>query len=366
VQLVTFESVPERDLSDGERSSHTFADASLGFEGLGFGRPGLHRLGALLPPGPCAGDVVDLNRALAVKLAFEDVGAPEVEADSLLPADMLSFLQRGAQALASARQALTWTLDVLSRYDGPDLVRADVVIPRRAVKLNAPILRPGKLVGVARNYASHAAERRQAERSSELSPELSPELSKEPVLFLKAPTSVIGPTDDIVIPRASQQVDFEGELAVVIGSAAHRIESPDALSYVAGYTVANDVTARDFQNVRGQHFIGKSCDTFAPMGPALVTQDEIPDPQTLSIQTRVSGTPRQSAATGEMIFSIAEIIAFASRLMTLEPGDVILTGTPAGVGAASDPPVWLEDGDIVDIEIEGLGRLRNFVREEAE
>jgi acylpyruvate hydrolase len=352
LQLVTFETVHSRDLSEVDEPSHTFADASLGFEGLGFVRPGQHRLGALLPPGPHAGDVIDLNRALAVKLAFEDVGAPEVEADSLLPANMLDFLESGPEALEFAASALEWALDILSRYDGPDLIRADVVLPRRSVRLNAPVPRPGKLIGVARNYASHAAERGQQEPP------------KEPVLFIKASTAVIGPADDILLPRASRQVDFEAELAVVIGRRARRVESSEAAGFVAGYAAANDVTARDFQDARGQRFIGKSCDTFAPLGPALVTTDEIPDPQVLAIQTSVNGEVRQSGSTAEMVFPVSEIIAFVSSLMTLEPGDVILTGTPAGVGAASEPPSWLSDGDVVDIEIEGVGRLRNFVREE--
>jgi 2-keto-4-pentenoate hydratase/2-oxohepta-3-ene-1,7-dioic acid hydratase in catechol pathway len=264
----------------------------------------------------------------------------------------MEFLRHGAEANTLARDSLAFALDALARYDGPDLVRAGVVIPRRAIRLNAPIPRPGKVIGVARNYAAHAAEQGQAEPP------------KEPVLFIKATTTVIGPEDDIVLPRASSQVDYEGELGVVIGSLARNVESSEALSHVAGYLPANDVTARDFQNVRGQRFLGKSCDTFAPMGPALVTTDEIEDPQALSIRTTVSGEVRQSASTREMIFPIDELIAFASRLMTLEPGDVILTGTPSGVGAAADPPRWLEDGDVVEVEIEGLGRLKSFVRSE--
>ena len=138
----------------------------------------------------------------------------------------------------------------------------------------------------------------------------------------------------------------------------------EALEYVGGYTAANDVTARDFQNVRGQHFIGKSCDGFAPLGPVLVTPDEISDPQSLGLRTVVSGHLRQEAQTKEMIFSVAEIISFASRLMTLEPGDVLLTGTPSGVGAAASPPRWLADGDVVDVEVQHVGRLRNYVRSE--
>jgi acylpyruvate hydrolase len=351
MQLVTFEGRGEQSREEAG-GNHTLADEVLGFEGLDFGWPGVHRLGALVPDGEKAGDIVDLNRALAVKLAFEDVGAPEVEADSLLPANLLDFLRHGEEAHALARDALAFTLDALGRYDGPDLVRAGVVFPRRAVILNAPIPRPGKVIGVARNYAAHAAEQGQAEPP------------KEPVLFIKATSSVIGPEDDIVIPPSSSQVDYEGELAVIIGAPARNVEAPAALSYVAGYLPANDVTARDFQNVRGQRFLGKSCDTFAPMGPALVTTDEVPDPQALAIRTSVSGEVRQSAPTSEMIFPVDELIAFASRLMTLEPGDVILTGTPAGVGAAADPPRWLSDGDIVEVEIEGVGRLKSFVRSE--
>ena len=191
------------------------------------------------------------------------------------------------------------------------------------MSLRAPIPRPGKVIGVARNYAAHAAEQGQHEPP------------KEPVLFIKAGTTVIGTEEDIMLPRASHQVDYEGELGVVIGQAARNIESPDALAHVAGYLPANDVTARDFQNVRGQRFLGKSCDTFAPMGPALVTADEIDDPQALAIRTTVSGNVCQDASTRDMIFPVDELIAFASRLMTLEPGDVILTGTPSGVGAAA-------------------------------
>jgi len=304
--------------------------------------------------GPHAGDVVDLNRALAVKLAFEDVGAPEVEADSLLPANLLEFLQHGPEARQLARDALAFVRDAIGRYDGPDLHRTSVVRARRQVTLRAPIPRPGKVIGVARNYAAHAAERGQKEPP------------KEPVLFIKATTAVIGPEDEIVIPRASRQVDYEGELGVVIGRRTRNVSSEEALGCVAGYLPANDVTARDFQNVRGQHFLGKSCDTFAPMGPALVTADEIEDPQKLSIRTTVNGEVRQQAPTSEMIFPVAELIAFASRLMTLEPGDVILTGTPSGVAAGSSEPRWLREGDFVEVEIERVGRLRNFVREESE
>jgi 2-keto-4-pentenoate hydratase/2-oxohepta-3-ene-1,7-dioic acid hydratase in catechol pathway len=328
----------------------SFGDAAFGFEALAPVRHGARRLGAILPAGPHAGSIVDLNRALAIRLAGDDVGAPEAEADSLLPSDMLVFLRRGAPALAEARAALEFAADATLRYDAPDLLRAGVIHARRRVKLCAPVPHPGKVVAVARNYLAHARE-----RGAEAAP-------GEPVLFLKASSAVIGPDDEIRLPEASRRVDFEGELAVVIGSVARELTADAALACVAGYTVANDVSARDFQGERGQHFIGKSCDTFLPLGPALVSADEIPDPQDLGLRTIVSGDTMQSARTKEMIFPVAEILVFASRLMTLEPGDVLLTGTPAGVGAGRTPPRWLRDGDVVEIEIERLGRLRNYVR----
>jgi 2-keto-4-pentenoate hydratase/2-oxohepta-3-ene-1,7-dioic acid hydratase in catechol pathway len=344
LQLVTF----ERTRADA-RADHSMRDVALGFEALDETTPGSRRLGAILPAGPAAGAIVDLNRALAVKLASEDAGAPEAEADSLLPSGMLAFLRDGPRALEAARTAFDFASDALLRYDAPDLRRAGVVEDRRAVRLCAPVPRPGKVLGVARNYAAHAAERG-AERP------------EEPVLFLKATSAVIGPEDEIVLPTACREVDYEGELAVVIGARARGLDPSSALACVAGFCVGNDVSARDFQNVRGQRFIGKSCDTFCPLGPALVTRDEIEDPQDLAIRTVVSGETLQSGGTKEMIFSIAEILAFASQLFTLEPGDVVLTGTPAGVGAARKPPRWLRDGDVVEVAVERVGRLRNFVR----
>lgn len=298
--------------------------------------------------------MIDLNGAFAVKLALEDVGAPEAEADSLLPSEPMRFLRHFDDALPVARSAFAFAKEALLRWDGPDLVRAGALRPRREVRLVAPVPSPGKIVAVARNYAAHAAEQGASERP------------EEPVIFLKATSAVIGPEDDIVLPRASREVDYEGELAVVIGRRARRVPAAGALRFVAGYMAANDVSARDFQNRRGQHFLGKSCDTFAPLGPALVTADEVPDPQDLGIETRVSGETLQSARTKEMLFPVAELIAFVTRLMTLEPGDVILTGTPSGVGQARKPPRWLRDGDVVEIAIERVGRLHNYVRHGAD
>ena len=350
MRIVSFERVAHR----GGPSAGGDALGAAGFalEGIGPVVRGARRLGALISAGPDAGAVVDLSRALAVKLALEDAGAPEAEADSLIPRDPIAFLSHGTPALAAARSAIEFVRVALERYDAPDLRAAGIVLPRGSFRLHAPVPRPGKIVGVARNYADHARERGDA---------APPE---EPVLFIKAASAVIGPEDEIVLPRAVQQADYEGELAVVIGQPTQRVHADAAAAAIAGYCVANDVTARDYQGVRGQRFLGKSCDTFAPLGPAIVTADEVSDPQDLGIVTRLSGEVVQSARTKDMHFPVVEIIAFASRLMTLEPGDVILTGTPAGVGAGREPARWLRDGDVVEVEIERVGRLVNYVRAE--
>jgi len=346
MRLVTFESL---------RPAATGLDAPPGrapvdFEHLEYGRPGAFRLGAEIPSGPWAGRIADLNRALALRLDFEDAGAPEAEADAALPADMGLFLAYGARARDAAERILAWVVRCGGRWDAPDLVAAGVVREPGSVRLRAPVPRPGKIVAVARNYRAHAAERGQREAPP------------EPALFLKAPTSVAGPGDEIRPPRVVRQVDYEGELAAVLGAPLRDAEEDEALAAVAGYTVANDLTARDFQHARGQAFIGKSCDGFAPLGPALVTPDELGDPQDLMLRTTVSGELRQEARTKDMIFPVAAVLSFTSRLMTLEPGDVVLTGTPAGVGAGFDPPRWLGDGDVVEVEIERLGRLHNVLR----
>jgi hypothetical protein len=205
MHLVTFEhradsTFPSRE--GHEASPTSMGNAALGFETLDSRRPGVRRLGAILQIGPQEGAIVDLNRALAIKLAYEDAGAPEAEADSLLPPDVLAFLRRLPGSLEAADSALAFAVEALERYDAPDVLRAGVVEPRRSLRLCAPVPRPGKVLAVARNYPAHA---------SELGGGEPPE---EPVLFLKAPSAVVGPEDEIVIPPASSQVDYEGELAV--------------------------------------------------------------------------------------------------------------------------------------------------------
>jgi 2-keto-4-pentenoate hydratase/2-oxohepta-3-ene-1,7-dioic acid hydratase in catechol pathway len=188
---------------------------------------------------------------------------------------------------------------------------------------------------------------------------------ERPLLFTKFTTAMTGPRDDIVwSTELTSEVDFEAELAVIIGKSCRRVTEGDALDYVAGYTAANDVSARDVQLGDGQWVRGKSLDTFCPLGPAFVTSDEIPDPQNLAIRSILNGEIMQDSNTNLMIFSVASVIAFCSQAFTLEPGDIILTGTPHGVGLGRDPKVYMNDGDMIVVEIEGIGRIENRCRPE--
>ncbi len=222
-------------------------------------------------------------------------------------------------------------------------------LPLAEVRLLAPVPRPGKIFGIGLNYRDHA------EESGQPVPE-------EPILFAKFTNSVIGPGAPIVIPAATAEPDYEAELCVVIGRTAHDVDVSAALDHVAGYTCANDVSARDLQLSVSQWTRGKAVDTFLPCGPWLVTTDEIPDPQSLRVSCVLNGRTMQDSTTAQMVFGVAELVSFISRTCTLEPGDLIVTGTPPGVGFARTPPVWLKDGDEVTIEIEGIGALTNPVR----
>jgi 2-keto-4-pentenoate hydratase/2-oxohepta-3-ene-1,7-dioic acid hydratase in catechol pathway len=217
-------------------------------------------------------------------------------------------------------------------------------------ELLAPVPRPGKVVAIGRNYREHVDEEG-ADRPT------------APLIFAKWPSAVIGHGGEIRWdPELATQVDYEAELAVVIGRPARRVAESEALDYVLGYTCLNDVSARDIQFGDGQWVRGKSLDTFCPMGPVLVTSDEIPDPQRLAISCRVGGTILQEATTAQMYFGVAAIVSYCSQSFRLEPGDVIATGTPGGVGIFRNPPVLLGDGDEVSVEIEGIGRLVNICR----
>jgi 2-keto-4-pentenoate hydratase/2-oxohepta-3-ene-1,7-dioic acid hydratase in catechol pathway len=215
------------------------------------------------------------------------------------------------------------------------------------VQLGPPIPDPDKIICMGLNYRSHAKE---AGFSA----------PKVPILFAKYPNALTGPNSPIVLPKMSEEIDYEGELAVVIGRKCKGVTSEEALGYVAGYMAFNDVSSRDLQFRAGQWLSGKTLDTFAPCGPTLVV-DEISDPQTLTVQTRVNGQTLQKGHTKDMIFPVAESLAYISQLMTLQPGDIIATGTPEGVGFKRTPPIFLREGDIVEVEIEKIGTLRNPV-----
>jgi 2-keto-4-pentenoate hydratase/2-oxohepta-3-ene-1,7-dioic acid hydratase in catechol pathway len=220
------------------------------------------------------------------------------------------------------------------------------LVPSEDAYWFAPVPRPGKLVCIGLNYRDHAEESGLA-------------VPKTPVIFSKFSSCVIAPGEPVVIPPSSERVDYEAELAVVIGRRATRVKADRAYDYIFGYTALNDVTARDFQFGDGQWQRGKSCDTFAPMGPSIVTADEIPDPHSLRISLMLNGAVMQDSSTSQLIFRIPELIEFITASTSLEPGDVIATGTPAGVGFARKPPVFLKAGDTVDVTIERIGGLGN-------
>ncbi|MGE5262085.1 MAG: fumarylacetoacetate hydrolase family protein, partial [Acidobacteriota bacterium] len=260
-----------------------------------------------------------------------------VPLDALAP-DMLTLVEHSPHALIDARRIVE---------------AGSARLPLAQVRLLAPIPRPRKnIFAIGRNYAEHAQESAAA-RGEQVTP---------PIFFTKAPTSVSGPFDSILIDAdVSVEVDWEVELAVIVGRRARKITRQEALAYVFGYSVLNDVSARDVQHQTSQFFIGKSIDGYCPMGPWIVTADEIADPQNLALRCRVNGQVKQEGNTRSMLYSIATILEELSRTLTLEPGDIIATGTPAGVGFARKPPEYLKPGDVLESEVEGIGMLRNPV-----
>lgn len=262
---------------------------------------------------------------------YVDVNA----ADPSLPSSV-----RGILALGLDGQKRVW--DALSR--------GSVAYDPAQVKLLPPVPDAQKIVCIGLNYRDHAIESGAA-------------IPDEPVIFSKFPSSLIGDGDPIVLPSVSSQVDYEAELVVVIGKRGRHISRESALDHVGGYTVGHDVSARDWQlNKPGKQWTaGKTFDTFAPIGPAVVAPDEVPDPHALGIRLRLNGRTMQDSNTNQLIFRIDELIAYLSQIFTLEPGDLIFTGTPPGVGMARKPPVFLKPGDVAEIEIDGLGLLKNPV-----
>ena len=255
--------------------------------------------------------------------------------------DLKSWLSQGAVAIESARK-------ILKILEGGAEIDAGAVYGKDEVRLLPPIPNPGKIIAIGLNYQDHAEEQKVP-------------LPKNPLIFAKFPSSLIGPDDEIQLPEISQKVDPEAELCVVVLNGGKGFSRESAREAIAGYTIGNDVSARDLQFSDRQWVRGKSCDTFAPCGPFLVTEDELEDPHQLDIELRLNGNLQQSSNTRNLIFDCYTLVSFLSQTITLETGDLIFTGTPDGVGVFRDPPVFLKSGDVVEVKIEKIGTLKNRV-----
>ena len=268
-------------------------------------------------------------------------------------ADRIVDVRKAADSAGQDTEAFTSTLALLEAGDEAlafvrSLRGESNAVPLSGVRLASPVA-SRKIVAVGLNYKDHAIE-------------AGLKIPSVPLCFAKFTSSLSGPFDPIQLPAEDSQVDFEGELGVIIGQKARRVAESDAMGHVAGYVVFNDVSARRWQFDDGQWTRGKSCDTFAPNGPFLVTADEVPDPGALRITTRLNGEIMQDSNTNQLIFNIPKIVSYFSHSFTLDPGDLIATGTPAGVGFSRKPPVYLNDSDVVEVEIERIGRISNRVQ----
>lgn len=264
-----------------------------------------------------------------------------------LPDSLIFLLEGGDEALAAAREVeriIAGELEAGRAPAGPN--GEPVVFDRSQVQLKPPITRPGKIICLGLNYAAHAREG-------------GSEPPKVPMMFAKFANALTGSGEPIVIPRESDKIDYEAELAFVIGKRAKHVGMDEALDYVAGYMNLNDVSARDLQRETTQFFRGKAGDTWAPCGPYLVTKDEIPNPGALRIRSILNGQVMQDSNTNDLIFGVPFLVYHLTKTVTLEPGDIISTGTPSGVGMARKPPVFMKPGDVIKIEVEGLGILEN-------
>jgi acylpyruvate hydrolase len=286
------------------------------------------RLGAL------QGDrIADVQASLAATLSRRGVTRAAEIAAALVPSSTRGFLEGGAASQEAVTAITEW-----------------VTVPRASARLHAPIADPGKFICIGLNYRDHAEEAGQP-------------IPKEPPIFPKWSNAILDPGEPILRPRGSAQLDWEVELGVVIGRTARHVSRESALDYVWGYTIINDVSARDFQFMTSQWAAGKIADTFAPVGPYVADRSEVPDPHVLDLKLWVNGTQMQNGNTRTFIFDVRYLVSYLSTLMTLSPGDLIATGTPPGVGFARKPPVFLQAGDVCRLEITGLGTLENPVKE---
>ncbi|MEK3910293.1 fumarylacetoacetate hydrolase family protein [Paenibacillus sp. FSL H7-0331] len=291
--------------------------------------------------------IIDLNLACRSMLEADGVIRAAQIAEAYVPANMVEFLQGGIPSMALANKAVDYILNSTEGF------KYKVLHNVSNVKIEAPVLNPGKMICVGHNYREHILEMGRG-------------LPPVPVVFAKFSNTIVGPQDDIPFYPVSEQLDYEAEFAFVVGKRARSVSQADALNYVAGYTIVNDVTYRDIQRRTIEWLQGKTVEGSAPMGPWLVTTDELQDPSGLEVVLTVNGEERQHSNTSNLVFSVSYLVEFLSNLMTLEPGDVILTGTPGGVGVAREPQVFLKDGDVVRIEIDRVGVLENKVKKVSE
>ncbi len=305
-----------------------------------FEHDGTRAAGAL-----AGGRVIPISAAYAALRASRP---PSAEQPDCLPDDVIGLLALGEAGMEATRRVVEFAATAGDRAEG--LGGRPLSLPLESVRLLAPIPRPGKIICVGLNYRDHAEE-------------LSMAIPPRPLIFAKYANTVVGPGEAVTLPAISDCVDFEVELAVVIGRVAKNVAEAEAPDCVAGYTILNDVSARDLQLKLGggQWVWGKTLDTFAPIGPALVTKDEVPDPGELDIAFRLNGRTMQRSNTRNLIFGVPQLVSFLSQGMTLEPGDIIATGTPAGVGHNRKPPVYLRPGDVMAAEVQRLGVLENPV-----
>src|SRR6266568_1088706 len=310
-------------------------------------REGQARTGAQLDE-----QVVDLNRAYRAALQHTGDDDELVVADARVPIDMTGLLRGGDTSLRAAQQAVAFVRSQLEG-NGKILKQQGVVYATDDISLLPPVVRPSKVICLGLNYRDHAAEAGMA-------------VPDYPVLFHKVAGSLTGHKQPIVVPRISSKIDYEGELAIIIGRRGKYIAEDEAYAYIAGYTIANDVSARDLQFRTSQWTTGKMLDTFCPLGPTLVTRDEVPDANTLAIKTSLNGRVLQDGNTADMIFRVPFIVSYISEIITLEPGDIILTGTPPGIGNTRSPQVFMKPGDTITVEIEHVGKLTNPVVAEVE
>ncbi|UGS37324.1 fumarylacetoacetate hydrolase family protein [Capillimicrobium parvum] len=298
--------------------------------------------------GAVAGDtVIDLNRASAALARCAGHAAAEAAADAAVGADVLQFLELDAPAVAAAAEAVAH----VKALDRAEARAGLLVTDLSAVKLLPPVPRPPKIICVARNYAEHAKE-------------AGLEISPIPIVFARFAKTLVAQGDPVVRPSVSDEFDWEGELAIVIGKGGHRISRENAMEHIAGYSVFNDVTVRDYQFRVTQYTSGKNFSASGPFGPFLVLPDEVADPHKLDLRTEVNGVVKQTGNTSDMIYDLPTIIEHVSEWIELEPGDVIPTGTPSGVGFKRNPPEFLKPGDTVSVTVEGLGTLTNPVVDE--